>query len=329
MMKKKSINLHMNPRRTLLTMVFFSLISFFVILFIGIAIKSDCSQFWALSKSKYEYSAVTKSSTGKDDYIQYTAGIYFATADDAQSSLNADVIMQSNETIYSNYVYWKAEMLEEREVAITKGMADSNKLNVGDKLFSKHIVDGSLQEYVIAEILSDSTVIRTSGQKSYTTGIIIMGFDSDYFENVTNNNLIFTDAAIEDLSEYYPENIIYRDDEIKLVIKQISPYIIIEILVCILLYVGLCIVLSRHVEKNFLRLLTLGFPKDSLNSSYCKYVCLAGVGSIAVALIVSVGAISLLHMSEMELLLVVGIGGIELLTIMMTASVLNKILWRR
>ena len=83
---------------------------------------------------------------------------------DVNSSLNVDVIMQSETANYTNNLSWNTDTLGKNEIAITKGVADANSLVPGDKLYSKHVVNGSKIAYVIKSILSESKTIRLPHQ---------------------------------------------------------------------------------------------------------------------------------------------------------------------
>lgn len=328
-MKNRKVNLHINQKRTLLIMAFFSLISFLICFFIGISIGTDCEQLNSLLNSNYEYSVITNEPIGQDDYYQYNAGIYFSLEKDSQTSLNVDVVMQTKDSSYTDNINWNTNVIGNGEVAITKGIAKSNDLKVGDKLYSKHIVDGSVQEYIISQIILDAMNVRASKLRNYSKGIIVMGYDSGYANNVSRINLVFTNMSINDLSSFAPENIIYREDEISDVYRRIIPYVGVELILTILLCIGLSLFLTKDIEHNFKRQIMLGFEKKKLDAACFRFIYTVGMISILISFMISVLGTVVIGACKIEIVLLVLIGVIEILAMLLSAFLLNKRLWRR
>ena len=284
-LKNSSSDFHISKERKLLILVSFSLLSAIALTLFGITSGPYFSQLNALLRSKYLYSVNTKNGSGNDVYLQYDAGIGFSLSRDALIGINADVIMQSAESVYSESVYWNTKKLEPNEVAISEGLSLSNNLKTGDVLFSKHVVDGTTSEYVIACVLPSVTTARYTDESNYSDGLIIMGYDSRYYDSISHNCLVFSTESIEELSlrlHQTPVNILYRTDEIKRASRMLIPYVLVTIALVILLSVGAVFFLSKDISRNFKRLISLGFDKKRINASYHALVC--GFGSISILL---------------------------------------------
>ena len=136
-------------------------ISIFIVLNMSLMDYGFC-QLDSLLHSHYEYSANTQDKESSNCYIQYDAEIDFLIAEDALTCLNAEVIMQSDTSIYTDIVDWGVQRLSVNGIAISKGLSLSSKLKLGDKLFSKHLADGkerSYTVYTVEQIVSNVKII--------------------------------------------------------------------------------------------------------------------------------------------------------------------------
>ena len=225
---RNRIALHAEPKKTIIASLAFTLISFFLMLILILSVNKDAIQLNSLLQSDYDYSVTMQDTVRKDDYYQFNAGIEFTLSADANTSLNADIVMQSKDSLYTDMVSWNAESLSTNGVAVSENIAKSNNLHIGDKLYSKHIVNGEIYEYFIEQIIPESVCVRTDKGKMHSNGIIIMGYDTKYVDNITHNYIVFTNKNIDELTAKCtstPQNIIYRDDEIHTVILSIVPYL--------------------------------------------------------------------------------------------------------
>lgn len=264
-------NLHVNKKTTLVLVAIIVGILTLLTIVISVSITADISHLDALIRSDYEYSAVVNSTTAPDRYILFNAGIWFALASDAETSLNVDVVMQSEIAEYTAAVCWNAEKLGERDVAISKNIADKYHLSVGDIVYSKHVVDGIVYGYVVESIIPSVIGTRITEDGSYSTGLIIMGHDQRYVDNVTNSSLVFTKepiSSLEEMCDGTPEQLIYRGDELLVIGMRILPYIVVYIALAVCGMIGMVCFLSRAVEHNFRRLAMIGYGQQALNAAY-------------------------------------------------------------
>ena len=135
-MKNGNINLHLGKKRAYSIMLSFTLLFTLINLAATISINSDYSQLSSLFRSSYWYSANVMSATFQDDYYQFDAGISFLLAPGAESSLNAEVLMQSVDSRYTEAVDWNTEKLDSSSVALSEGLAKTYNLKIGDKIYS-------------------------------------------------------------------------------------------------------------------------------------------------------------------------------------------------
>lgn len=331
-MKNASINLHIHRKRKLLILVSFSLLSALILLVFALSASLYTVQLNSLLHSKYEYSAITRSPDDRDSYLQFNAGISFSVSTEATVGINADVVMQSPRAAYSDSINWNSDNLNQNEIAITNGLAHSYKLKIGDTLFSKHIVNGTVSEYVITRVLPDARGIRINSGTNYSDGIIIMGYDEQYDDNVSHNCIVYTAESIEELGvrlHETPESILYRADEISNVWKALLPYALVSIALSIILTLGAVYTLTIEASHNFKRLTILGFNRKVINSSYISLVCGFGSLSIIAACLVSFTVSWFIGMFEVGVAFFSMITLLEFITLVAAAQFFKGQLWRK
>ena len=145
-------NLH-PPRKYILGWMAASLATFLLIsLVVSVTVGTNMSQLNTLLHSKCEYSAIAQHSAAENTYYQYNAGISFTTAADSKTRFNAEVLMQTGEGHYSDAIYRNTTNLNRNGVAVSKNIADHYGLDVGNTIFSKHIVDGEAGAHVAQQL---------------------------------------------------------------------------------------------------------------------------------------------------------------------------------
>ena len=244
----------------------------------------------SLMRSDYEYSAITHNPVGEDCYFQYNAGIRFALTGDSDVGINSDVVMKSDRSEYTDIIYWNAGRLGPRDIAVSKNVARAYELSVGDTLFSKHLVDGEIYEYTIRELLPELVNVRFDGQHVSHDGVIVMGFNQQYEENISHNIVLFSRIPIDELAQSIsemPDHLLHRSEEMASVFQKAAPYLIVFFLVSVLITIGMVFYCSKAISYNFNSLIRLGTEETRLNRSYNKIVYSVGVVSILVAFLVS------------------------------------------
>ena len=328
---RNRIALKAEPRRTAIVLAIFTLISLFLVLMLAFSVSKNCMQLNSLIRSSYDYSVTTQDPVLENDYYQFNAGIDFAISADSQTSLNADIIMQTDKSAYTNLVYWNTNALGTHGIAVSKNIAKSNNLHLGDKLYSKHIVNGEIYEYFIEQIIPETVRVRSDTSNKRSNGIIIMGYDSEYVEHITHNCIVFTDESITDFTtrrSATPQNIIYRDDEIRFTVLNIVPYLAVFSLISIVIMIISVCVLSKGIVCNFRRFVMLGFEKKKLDQAYRSYICKSGVISIIITFAVSSIVFLFADITAIRIILVVWIPLIEMITLFSAATIINRRLWR-
>ncbi len=327
---RNRIALHAEPRKTIIASLAFTLISFFLMLILILSVNKDAIQLNSLLQSDYDYSVTMQDTVRKDDYYQFNAGIEFTLSDDANTSLNADIVMQSKDSLYTDMVSWNAEPLSTNGVAVSENVAKSNNLHIGDKLYSKHIVNGESCEYLIEQLLPEAVSVRVTNDMNHSDGIIIMGYDERYIENITHSSIVFTKDSINDWSTIgSPENIVYREDEIMSSLRSIIPYLAVLSVISIVTTIALTVLLTKSVLSNFKRLIMLGFDRKQLNKAYYRLVHFAGIIAIIVSLALSGIVFLFIKLSVVKLLTLLLIAFIEIIILHIASNILNKRLWRK
>ncbi|WP_028521594.1 hypothetical protein [Ruminococcus flavefaciens] len=327
---RNRIALHAEQRKTIITSLAFSLISFFLMLILILSVNKDAIRLNSLLLSDYDYSVTMQDTVQKDDYYQFNAGIEFTLSANANTSLNADIVMQSKDSLYTDMVSWNAEPLGTNGVAVSENVAKSNNLHIGDKLYSKHIVNGESCEYVIEQLLPEAVGIMATNGMDHSDGIIIMGYDERYIENITHSSILFTKDPINELSAIGSlENIVYRDDEIMLSLRSIIPYLVVLSIVSIVTSVAFTILLTKSVSSNFRRLIILGFDRKQLNKAYYRLVRGTGIISIIASFAFSGIVFLFVNYNAVKLLILLLIPFIEIITLLIASNISNKRLWRK
>ena len=327
---RNRIALHAEPRKTITTSLAFTLISFFLMLILILSVNKDAIRLNSLLHSDYDYSVTMQDTVWKDDYYQFNAGIEFTLSADANTSLNADIVMQSKDSLYTDMVSWNAEPLSTNGVAVSENVAKSNNLHIGDKLYSKHIVNGESGEYAIEQLLPEAVSVRVTNGMNHSDGIIIMGYDERYIENIAHSSIVFTKDSINDLSAVgSPENIVYRDDELLSSLRSIIPYLAALSIVSIVTTVAVTVLLNKFVSSNFRRLIMIGFDRKKLNTAFYRLVHGTGIISIIASFALSGIVFLFVNFTAVKLLVLLLIPFIEIITLLIASNISNKRLWRK
>lgn len=330
-MKKSGINLHMEQKRALAMMLFFALAFSLISIFSEVSVRTDLADLNSLLKSDYDYSVFTSEPVFQDDYYQFDAGINFMVSAEAKKSINAEILMQSEGSDYTNSIDWNTGKLESSCVAVSEGLARSLGLRIGDVIYSKHIVDGLTHEYTVQEILHERTNARESKQLSYHDGIIIMGYDGKYANGISSRVMVFTKETVQQIDSKVsgtPEDIIYRSDEIAAVVKNMVPYILVFVFLAVLFAVGLVFSITKAIKYNFKRLSMLGFEKKAIDQSYRHLVYKVGFTSILIAFLVSMAASQLFVFCVADAVFLISIMLAEVIGMMVSEHSLKSRLWR-
>lgn len=261
-------------------LIIFSLTVTLTIIFVISAIHKDLFDLSSLLKSKYEYSCILGQSIGIDDYYVFNASINYSAQRDSKKSMNVDVIMQTKDSDYTDLVFWRADKLKENEIAISQNIAVENHISEGDQLFSKYIVTGEIVDYTVKQIVPASSDTRIINEY-LKNGIIIMGYDEEYINNLSHNVVLFTKQSVNDYTGI--TEIIYRKDEIEIVLFDMLPYIIIAVTVTGIASFLLMVLIRKSISHNFCRLVIIGVSKKLLDKKYNSLSLKTGFCSLIIS----------------------------------------------
>lgn len=330
-MKKSGINLHMEQNRALTMMLFFALLFSLINIFSMISVRTDLTDLNSLLQSDYDYSVFTSEPLFQDDYYQFDAGIDFMVSTDENKSINAEILMQSEGSDYTDSIDWNAGKLEASCVAVSEGLARSLGLRIGDVIYSKHIIDGLTHEYTVQEILHERTNARESKQPSYHDGIIIMGYDGKYVDGISSRVMVFTKETLQQVDSKVsgtPEDIVYRSDEITAVIKNMAPYVLVFMFLAVQFAVGFVFTITKTIKYNFRRLSMIGFEKKTLDQSYRHLVYKVGFTSILIAFLISMAVSHMFVFCVVDAVFLTGIMFAEVIGMMVSEHSFRSQLWR-
>ena len=292
-LQKSNLDLHANKKKVVLLSAAFCCLCIAFCLIVITSAGPGLIQLSSLNKSGYHYSAIMGKSISHDDYYLYSSGIEMTVSPVAKICLTADIVMQTEDSAYSEMICWNADRLSSSEVAVSENLARVNNLKTGDILYSKSVITGNISEYSIRQIVPAVTRVRLSGEAGYNNGIIIMGYDKTIADNISHETLIFTNKEIDEVARTFgemPVKVVYREDEQQTVLRQLLPYMCLLLIVSALFVVFFVFFLVKEVKYNFLRMMTLGFSRLLLNSAYIFFVfgvcscCILGSFALSVLL---------------------------------------------
>ena len=330
-LKESSVNLHSNSRLTLIVTASYVMLSFLIVAIVMTVGNTNLGRLITLNKCNYQYSATMGKSNGKDEYYLFEAGIGFTSSKESNRGINAEILMQVAESDYTDSVNWNANNLSIYEIAISEDLARKYGLKVGSALYARHIVDGNLYEYTVTQLLPYFPGTGISGTNSYSDGVIIMGYDSKYEQNISHTTIFFTNELINDLiSEYseVPVNIVYRDDLIASTKEKLVPYLILLGVLGIVITLAFIYVLLHVIICDYKRLIMLGFRKRDLDMAFCIYTFLPFTFSSLCIVVLSVGLIYVLDFCREALWFSVVLLLVELITFVGASFMAMWRVWR-
>lgn len=331
-MIKASIDYHISRKRALSLIASFSLVLFLLYALIISSSQPSIIQLNSLLHSEYLFSALLDETNISNSYYLYNAGIDFAVSEDSKTRVNADVIMQLEDNIYDGTIFWNAGGLSEDEIAITKGVARSNGLAIGDSVFSKRIVDGKVCKYTVKQILPDTRTIKTTKGQPVTEGIVIMGYDPVYIENVSHSTLLFSNHQINDLmstTSSVPTDLLYRSDEITRAGLTILPYFVVLTIVSLIIISVLNLTLKKSIYYNFIRMKTLGFDQKKMYNSYHNLVVKISMSAIFLSLLFSFLFYIIIGINTVGVIILISLAVMEIITTTIETTFIKRKLWRQ
>ena len=330
-LKGNSVKIHADSRRALIVAVSYAVFSFLLVAIVIILRDTSLGRLITLNKCGYQYSATTGKSLGQDDYFLFDAGIGFTRSVDSNRGINAEVLMQTSDSEYTDSVNWNAHRLSPSEIAISADVARAYSIRVGDVLYSRHIVDGSMSEYTVTQLLPYFPGTGISNAFSYSDGVIVMGYDSRYEQNISHTTVFFTNESITDLADKYsetPVNIVYRDDMIATTKGKLLPHLILLVFFGIVLTVVFVYALLQAVVCDYKRLIMLGFRKRNLNMAFNAYSSLPFVCSTLCTATLLVCLIHLLDFCREAIWFEVVLLIVESLTYIGASYIAKRQVWR-
>ena len=330
-LKENSVKIHANSRLTLIVAASYAVLSFLLVAIVIILGNTRLGRLITLNESRYEYSATLGKSIGQDDYFLFDAGIGFTLFRDSNRGINAEVLMQTAESEYTDSVNWNAAKLSASEIAISADVASEYRLKVGDVLYSRHIVDGSLSEYTVTQLLPYFPGTGISNVSSYSDGVIVMGYDSKYEKNISHRTIFFTNESIVALANKYsetPVDIVYRDDMIASFKGRLMPYLILLGGLGIVLTVAFIYALLNAVIYDYKRLIMLGFRKRDLNMAFSGYSTLPFVCAALYTAGLSVCLIHLMNYCLEAIWFLIVLLIVESLTYISASFIAKRQAWR-
>lgn len=154
----------------------------------------DYRQLAFLEGEKYLYSFDTVGSVGQNDYLNCTGKMSISADGVLGVGILADVLMLLPGSEYTDLAPFFAE-LDSDECAISANLAGKQGISLGDKLYSKHRVSEKTVSYTVSAILPECYGVVEGGSSSTGRGVILVGYDGLFKENILCENIAFTDIS--------------------------------------------------------------------------------------------------------------------------------------
>ena len=311
----------------------YNLIIIFILLilicYVSLYIEKHYRQINFNNSSKYDYSALSGIEYNRNDYYYYGTDARFYTENDKK--ISAFVLMELN-SIYdneslineNNIVKGKYELLKENEVGISYNIAKKFNLSVGDNIdFYNISLNQNIKNKIKYIFQSSYGLYDIDVNNNY--GIILMGFNKSYYDNIKAQVLVFLSKntinsnKILNYFEIYKKNTNYF---------SISFYIIFLMFFISVLYIFLYIIFIRkNKSKRYESLIILGCEKKIIRIKVLKDFIFFSILSFLFLFFVIIinimfnGLISLFTLSVILAILLIPTFSISILEIMR----LNKI----
>lgn len=311
----------------------YNLIIIFILLilicYVSLYIEKHYRQINFNNSSKYDYSALSGSEYNRNDYYYYGTDARFYTENDKK--ISAFVLMELN-SIYdneslineNNIIKGKYELLKENEVGISYNIAKKFNLSVGDNIdFYNISLNQNIKNKIKYIFQSSYGLYDIDVNNNY--GIILMGFNKSYYDNIKAQVLVFLSKntinsnKILNYFEIYKKNTNYF---------SISFYIIFLMFFISVLYTFLYIIFIRkNKSKRYESLIILGCEKKIIRIKVLKDFVFFSILSFLFLFFVIIinimfnGLISLFTLSIILAILLIPTFSISILEIMR----LNKI----
>jgi hypothetical protein len=188
-----------------------------------------------------------------------------------------------------------------------------------------------MSEYTVTQLLPYFPGTGISNAFSYSDGVIVMGYDSRYEQNISHTTVFFTNESITDLADKYsetPVNIVYRDDMIATTKGKLLPHLILLVFFGIVLTVVFVYTLLQAVVCDYKRLIMLGFRKRDLNMAFNAYSSLPFVCSTLCTATLLVCLIHLLDFCREAIWFEVVLLIVESLTYIGASYIAKRQVWR-
>ena len=145
-----------------------------------------------LKSRNYNYSVIIDKNLEKDAYAFYDRKISFSTYCSLSETINAVVLMESNNSHTTNDFLngYDVSSLNSTEVAISSNIAKKNNLSVGSIIYSKNKVKNTVEMYSVSLILPNIYGVYDS-EFSESKGLIVMGYNEDIITNIKTNYIFY------------------------------------------------------------------------------------------------------------------------------------------
>lgn len=288
-----------------------------------LAASENFMQMDALNNSAYIYTEITDKPTGKDDYYVFDTNMDFFK-EGSRKSVGGNVVMQVEGSRYSTDVAWNTKHLGRRELAISRNIARRNNIGIGDTLWSKNIVSGKTCKYVVRQIIPRVSNIPLINNGNYSNGIIIVGYDNLFSENMRHQVL----AYVSDSNNAASVKMIYRHDEIGKNAKMIVPYAGASLVIVIILNALYAVSFKEEIKINFRRRIAIGVGVKRLGRSYIMGLLLYVIPAIVITLILNIIFLLLVGYGRAELVYLFLYVVTQVITLIISFRNIMRKLWR-
>lgn len=193
-----------------------------------------------LSNNKYKYNSYSYYANDSKFFLKDNKKINALVLMELENEYNDYAVISKNNVVKGEY-----KILDNNELAVSQNIANRFKLKINDAIYFDNISTGKKEEYTIKYIFSDAYGIFEADVDN-NFGIILMGFNKEYYKNIKSDIIISADDFKPILQSIYANDIYKKNTNYFLY----SAYIILFIFFILFLYSFLYLFIFNIYRKR-------------------------------------------------------------------------------
>ena len=142
----------------------------------------DIEQLSYYQSNSYRFVFETASQVYQNDYLKCSSVGFYQDSNLSKSLLGSSYMVLQDSVYDSQSPFALQRVLGEREVVLSKSLAQQYHLSKGSHIYSKHIINNQIEEYTVVGIIQSCYGV-TDPDFDLNMGVILMGTDIGYQAN--------------------------------------------------------------------------------------------------------------------------------------------------